>query len=85
MVKEVKPEQRGMANGFFLNSIDCGIAVGSILLGTIAAQTSYAMMYRLSALLMVLFLIVYFLARLSAVKQRKRASVPVSVSQNIEA
>jgi MFS family permease len=85
MVKEVKPEQRGMANGFFLNSIDCGIAVGSILLGTIAAQTSYAMMYRLSALLMVLFLIVYFVARLSAVKQRKRASVPVSVSQNIEA
>ncbi|QRG68237.1 MFS transporter [Brevibacillus choshinensis] len=85
MVKEVKPEQRGMANGFFLNSIDCGIAIGSILLGTIAAHSSYAMMYRLSALLMVLFLVVYFVSLAFARKQRKQSGVPVTVSQNFEA
>lgn len=85
MVKVVAPEKRGMANGFFLNSIDYGIAVGSISLGTIAAHSSYAVMYRLSALLMALFLAVYFLSRLWAAKQRKRAVVPVSAAQNIEA
>lgn len=85
MVKEVKPEQRGMANGFFLNSIDFGIAVGSILLGSVAAHTSYAMMYRLSSILMLLFLIIYFVSRAFAVKQRKNAVVNAAVSQNYEA
>ncbi|MED4585350.1 MFS transporter [Brevibacillus choshinensis] len=85
MVKEVKPEQRGMANAFFLNSIDCGIAVGSILLGVIAAHSSYAMMYRLSALLMVLFVIVYALSRVFAAKKSKNTVVTAPVTQNIEA
>ncbi|MDF2683218.1 MAG: conserved hypothetical rane protein [Brevibacillus sp.] len=85
MVKEVNPEQRGMANGFFLNSIDFGIAVGSILLGVIAAHSSYAMMYRLSALLMILFLVVYFAAQVSAVKRRKKVVASVNVTQKIEA
>ncbi|MFD2368571.1 MFS transporter [Brevibacillus sp. GCM10020057] len=85
MVKVVEPEQRGMANGFFLNSIDCGIAVGSILLGVIASHSSFAVMYRMSALLMVLFLVVYFLSRLFSVRQRKAADVSVPLGQNIEA
>lgn len=58
-IERVSPENRGVANGAFYNSIDLGIAVGSMTLGLIALKTSYAMMYRLSALFMVLFLIIF--------------------------
>lgn len=80
MVKEVSPEQRGMANGFFLNSIDLGIAVGSLLLGMIAAHSSYAVMYRWSAASLLLFLVIYFLSQLSAVKRKKAV---VASRQNV--
>ncbi|SCW44917.1 Predicted arabinose efflux permease, MFS family [Paenibacillus tianmuensis] len=58
-VKQVSPEMRGTANGTFYNSIDLGIAVGSLLLGGIASGTSYSTMYLLSALAMLLFLAIY--------------------------
>lgn len=59
MIKQVPAEQRGMANGTFLNSIDLGIAVGSMLLGMVATRTGYAAMYEVSAFFMVLFVVVY--------------------------
>lgn len=58
-VKQVNPEMRGTANGTFYNSIDLGIALGSLLLGGIASGTSYSTMYLLSALAMLLFLAIY--------------------------
>jgi MFS family permease len=58
-IQSVAPERRGMANGAFLNSIDLGIAIGSICLGVIATATSYTMVYRISSLFMVLFLAIY--------------------------
>ncbi|KPV58272.1 MFS transporter [Paenibacillus sp. A3] len=58
-VKQVSPEMRGTANGTFYNSIDLGIALGSLLLGGIASGTSYSTMYLLSALAMLLFLAIY--------------------------
>lgn len=73
MVKVVTPEQRGMANGLFFNSIDLGIAVGSVLLGVIATHSSYAVMYRWSAACLLLFLLVYFLSQLVAAKAKKTA------------
>lgn len=73
MMKVVTPEQRGMANGLFFNSIDLGIAVGSMLLGVIATHSSYSVMYRWSAACLLLFLIVYFLSQVAAAKAKKAA------------
>ncbi|MBU8878239.1 hypothetical protein BGM26_04445 [Bacillus sp. FJAT-29790] len=55
----VAPNHRGSGIAALLLATDLGIGLGSMLLGVIAAWTSYAMMYRLSALSMVLFLGVY--------------------------
>ncbi|RNB57867.1 MFS transporter [Brevibacillus gelatini] len=71
MVKVVRPEQRGMANGLFFNSIDLGIAAGSMLLGILATHSGYSVMYRWSAASMLLFLVVYVLSQLAAAKGKK--------------
>jgi MFS family permease len=55
--------RKGAANGTFLSSIDLGYAIGAVLMGAIASATSYAVMYRLSPLLLVLFLAIYVVAR----------------------
>jgi predicted MFS family arabinose efflux permease len=62
-IQRAKPENRGVANGAFYNSIDFGIALGSMTLGMIALKTSYAMMFRLSSLFMILFIVIYYLSR----------------------
>ncbi|WP_018756152.1 MFS transporter [Paenibacillus terrigena] len=62
-IQRAKPENRGVANGAFYNSIDFGIALGSMTLGIVALKTSYAMMFRLSSLFMVLFIVIYVIAR----------------------
>lgn len=71
MIQSVEPRQRGMANGMFLNSLDFGVAVGTMLLGSIATFTSYAVMYRLSALAPGMLLVVYLIVLRSQNKQRK--------------
>lgn len=58
MIQVVSPHQRGMANGMFLNSLDMGVALGAMILGTIAGITSYTSMYRFSALFIVLYIVV---------------------------
>lgn len=57
MIKSVPKEQRGTANSLFFNSLDLGIAIGSMALGIVAMKTSYISMYRLSASFMILFLL----------------------------
>ncbi|WP_375162165.1 MFS transporter [Fictibacillus sp. WQ 8-8] len=59
MIKAVPVEQRGLANSMFFNSLDLGVAAGSMLLGLIAMHQGYAGMYRLSALFMAVFLVLY--------------------------
>lgn len=59
MIQSVEPRQRGLANGMFFNSLDLGVAAGSMLLGAVALFTSYAVMYRYSILALVLLLLVY--------------------------
>ncbi|GGF84843.1 MFS transporter [Paenibacillus albidus] len=59
MIQSVEPRQRGMANGMFLNSLDLGVAAGSMLLGSVALFTSYAVMYRFSTLAPALLLLIY--------------------------
>lgn len=59
MIQEVSAEERGIANGMFYNSIDAGVALGSILLGVLASVAGYEFMYRLSSLFMALFLLIF--------------------------
>ncbi|MGP0583938.1 MFS transporter [Paenibacillus timonensis] len=59
MLRTCKPEQYGSANSMFYNSMDFGVAVGAVILGTIASGTNYAVMYRYSAGFMGLFLVFY--------------------------
>ncbi|WP_454190500.1 MFS transporter [Paenibacillus sp. Marseille-Q7038] len=59
MIQVVSPAQRGLANGMFLNSLDFGIALGSLILGLIATFTGYHLMFRYSALFVLLLLIIY--------------------------
>lgn len=49
----------GLINSLFYNSIDLGVAVGSMALGAVAAATGYAVMYRFSAGIMLVFLLLY--------------------------
>lgn len=66
MLRTCTPEQYGAANSMFYNSMDLGVAVGSVLLGVIASMTDYAVMYRYSAGFMGLFLLVYAVAMTAA-------------------
>jgi len=65
MIQEVHPQQRGMANGMFFNSLDFGVAIGSLVLGSIAKSTSYTVMYRYSAVALVLFILIYIVMQIT--------------------
>lgn len=76
MIQEVHPLQRGMANGMFFNSLDFGVAIGSIALGAIAKSTSYAIMYRYSAIALVLLILIYIIMQ-AAGKSRSKSTTAV--------
>lgn len=63
LVGGVPRHKHGMANSLFFNSIDLGVAGGSMVLATLAANTSYAIMYRYSAGIIGLFLLLYLLTQ----------------------
>lgn len=63
MLRETPPKQHGMVNSLYYNSLDLGVAVGSMLLGVVASATSYSQMYRYSSFVMILFLLVFVLFR----------------------
>ena len=75
MVKVVEPEQRGMANAVFLSTIDLGIGIGSLLLGAIVTYSNYSVMYRWSAVFMLLFLVIYFISYVKGKKAAKEQQV----------
>jgi MFS family permease len=58
-VKSVEPARRVAATATFFSFLDCGIAIGSIILGMIAQATNFASMYMYSSLVFVMFLSVY--------------------------
>ena len=74
MIQEVHPLQRGMANGMFFNSLDFGVAIGSIALGSIAKSTSYAIMYRYSAIALVILILIYIIMQVTG-KSRSKATL----------
>lgn len=79
MLREAAPEQHSSANSLYYNSIDFGVAAGSMLLGIIASATNYSIMYRYSAGVMVIFLAVYLI---SAILGRKRNKAAVVIAEN---
>ncbi|WP_169713687.1 MFS transporter [Paludifilum halophilum] len=58
-VARVEPRRRGTATGMFISSIDLGIGIGGMLLGYIAAHSSYSAMYRFSSAFPVLLLFLF--------------------------
>ncbi|MBX4147423.1 MFS transporter [Paenibacillus sp. FSL W7-1279] len=74
MIQEVHPLQRGMANGMFFNSLDFGVAIGSIALGSIAKSTSYAIMYRYSAIALVMLILIYIIMQVTGQSRIKGTS-----------
>lgn len=74
MIQEVHPLQRGMANGMFFNSLDFGVAIGSIALGSIAKSTSFAIMYRYSAIALVLLILIYIVIQATSKSRTKATS-----------
>lgn len=58
-INRVEPHRRGAANGTFFSAFDLGIGAGAMLLGVVAKATSFAIMYRFSVLLILLYLVVY--------------------------
>lgn len=81
MIQSVEPRQRGLANGMFFNSLDLGVAIGTLLLGAIALYTSYAVMYRYSIIAPVLLLVIYLFVYASQ-RSRKRHSHAQEVSSH---
>lgn len=58
-INVVPADRREHAVGTFFNAFDLGIGIGAILLGVVAAMTSYSMMYLSSILLFLIFWFVY--------------------------
>ncbi|MDQ0087837.1 MFS family permease [Paenibacillus anaericanus] len=80
MLREASPEQHSTANSLYYNSIDLGVALGSMLLGIVASASNYSIMYRYSAGVMVVFLVVYLVSHILSSKTKK-SSAAVSVDQ----
>ncbi len=76
-IQRVDPSRRGAATGTFFSAFDLGIGGGAMILGAIAKQTGFAMMYRYSLFAMILYLIIYLFY---VVRQSKKASTPKAVS-----
>jgi len=67
MLRSASKEEYGAVNGIFYNSTDVGVSLGAMVLGVIATLTSYSIMYRLSSL----FMIIFVLAMLMYIRKSK--------------
>lgn len=73
--------KHGLINSLFYNSIDLGVAVGSLALGAVAAATGYAVMYRFSAGIMLVFLLLYLVVAAAGGRVRKGLGQPELTAQ----
>ncbi|MFD1888511.1 MFS transporter [Paenibacillus wenxiniae] len=81
MIQVVNPHQRGMANGMFLNSLDLGVALGAMILGTIASATSYTSMYRYSVIFIIVYIVVgaIYMVRAKKTPAQQSPSIHIKV------
>jgi len=70
IINMVKPENRGRANSTFFSSLDLGFGIGSIFLGYLAEWFSLTIMFRFSALLLMIPLIYFYFQAYSDYKQK---------------
>ncbi|MDA5109424.1 MFS transporter [Brevibacillus thermoruber] len=70
-IHRVPPDRRGAANGTFFSAFDLGIGVGAMLLGAVAKATGFALMYRCSVVVILLYLIIYLAY---VIRERRRHS-----------
>ncbi|WP_433946948.1 MFS transporter [Paenibacillus sp. SN-8-1] len=82
MLRETSPQQHGMVNSLYYNSIDFGVAIGSMLLGVLASATSYSQMYRYSSFVMIIFLLVFVVFR--AAQKQQRATIQPAIKPGPE-
>ncbi len=68
-INRVAVNRRGAANGTFFSGFDLGIGAGAMALGFVAKSASYAAMYRVSIIFIVLYLITYIFYLLKQKKQ----------------
>ncbi|CQR55403.1 MFS transporter [Paenibacillus riograndensis] len=83
MIQSVEPRQRGTANGMFFNSLDLGVAIGTMILGSIALYTSFGVMYRYSALAPVLLLLIYTTLLIAKRYNRQKPAPKNSTSHSV--
>ncbi|MUT65401.1 MFS transporter [Paenibacillus sp. NEAU-GSW1] len=81
MLREASPERHGMANSLYYNSIDLGVALGSMLLGLVAAATSYSVMYRCAAGVLGLFLVIVLIQQAAEHKKSSGQSAAPAQTQ----
>ncbi|RKP44807.1 MFS transporter [Cohnella endophytica] len=74
MLRTSTPAQYGMANSMFYNTTDLGVAVGALVLGAISAASDYASMYRFSAGIMALFLVVFIIVHMRVRSSKANAT-----------
>ncbi|MFD2332371.1 MFS transporter [Cohnella sp. GCM10020058] len=79
MLRSTPRERHGFANSMYYNSTDLGVALGAVLLGTIAAQTGYSRMYGYSALIMAGFLALYVVMRFVIGARTSKSGTQASV------
>lgn len=76
VINRVPPHKRGVATGTFFSGFDLGIGLGSVVLGLLAQFTGYGLMYRLSSLLMVIYLIVYVMYLVKSKTAKRQEESP---------
>lgn len=81
MIQLVPPQKQGMANSMYFNSLDFGIAIGALVLGQIAAFSSYGSMYRYSSLFLGIFIVVYAIYLLTRSKGAGTAALKAQPDQ----
>lgn len=64
-------DRKGAANGTFLSSMDLSYTIGSILLSSIAEKHGYAVMYRFSALFIIMLILIYSYKLIRASSNKK--------------
>ncbi|WP_336786685.1 MFS transporter [Paenibacillus sp. MMO-177] len=79
MLREAAPHQVSFANSLYYNTIDFGVAVGSMLLGIVASASSYSVMYRWAAVAMVIFMLVYLVSLM--IERKNRAASPAAAAR----
>lgn len=71
-IQRSAPHRRGTATGTFFSANDLGIGAGAMIFGLVAQFTSFAMLYRLSSGVILVYLVLYtiYLARVKKEQRR---------------